>query len=194
MKFIEPIELDMARKAYDDEKTEYAIDLYEIAAKKGSVKAMESLVYEYKNNNINKAKFWIDAISRLANDNNDRAQLAMSNFFLSGVFVFMNGKNGYDFLLKSAYNGNPEAQYLLFDYHFSGIFALYGIDKSEEKACYWLLRAYKSRHPKALYEMACYYRRKANKINKVMWLLKKSAELGFRQAQDALDTVHLWIK
>jgi TPR repeat protein len=205
MNSVKPVEMELARKAYnEDGDIDAAIQFYKSAAQNNYVLAMAQLIYAYVEKwksaspNSEQRKLyeeeidcWHKEISDLALQNNRDAQLELALLYFDGALGFIDHKAGHDWLLESACNGNPEAQYSLSDHYNSGLF---GAERSEIKSRYWLLRAYKNRHPGAIYEIACRYHFKLNKPDKAMSLLKKSASLGLGQAQDALDTVHLWKK
>lgn len=193
MKYIEPIELDMAYRAYNEqEDVELAISLYEIAANKNSVEAMESLIDIYINKGIMEhGRIWIEKITQEAEDGKPDFQFALSNLHFSKNIIDANNQIGFDFLLRAATNCNPDAQHTLSGLYCSG---LYQVKRSLDRASYWLRRAYKNRHPAAIYEVACFYMNKNNGTEKALSLLKKSSDLGFYQAQDALDTKDLWMK
>lgn len=176
-------ELDDAYIAYNNEDVDTAIKLYESAARRGSILAIIQLIYIYGNYhaNNNRFDFWKNKIIKLSEYDNI-AQFGLANFYFEGVFGRVDKKAGMDNLLRSANSGYADAQYQLADLHCSG---LYDAIVSTEYASYWLRRAYKNRHPGAYYEISCYYGNNG-KNKKSEELLKKSAKLGFGQAQDIL--------
>lgn len=134
---------------------------------------------------------WIEKIIQEAENDKTDFQLALSNLHFSKNIPDANNEIGFDFLLKAAANCNSDAQYMLSSLYCSG---LYQIERSIDKASYWLRRAYKNRHPAAIYEVACFYMNEEDGIKKAMSLLRESSDLGFDQAKDALYTKNLWIK
>ena len=176
-------ELDDAYIAYNNDDIDTAIELYESAANSGSVLAIIQLIYIYSNyrNGNNRFDFWKNKIIKLAEYNNI-AKLGLANFYFEGVFGQIDNKAGMNSLLRAADSGNADAQYQLADLYCSG---LHDAPVSIEYASYWLRRAYKNRHPGAYYEISCYYEN-SGKNSKSEYLLKKSADLGFGQAQDIL--------
>lgn len=193
MKHIEPIELDMAYKAYNEQgDVELAISLYEIAARKNSIEAMESLINIYLNEGIMKnGRIWIEKIIQEAENGKPEFQLALSKLHLSKSIPDASNQMAFDFLLRAANKCNPDAQYILADLYCSG---LHQVERSTDRGSYWLRRAYKNRHPAAIYDIACFHLHKNNKKEKAMCLLKKSSDLGFNQATDALNTQNIWPK
>ncbi|TDS85110.1 tetratricopeptide repeat protein [Comamonas sp. JUb58] len=187
MKHTEPIELDMAYKAYNEQgDVELAISLYEIAAKENSIEAMEALIDIYLSKGVIKSgHVWMEKIIQEAESGKPDFQLALSKLHLSKNIPDASNQIAFDFLLKAANNCNADAQYILADLYCSG---LHQVERSTERAGYWLRRAYKNRHPAAIYDIACFHLHKNNKKEKAMCLLKKSSDLGFDQATDALNT------
>jgi len=150
------------------------------------------LIYIYLNEGmIEDSHTWINKIIQGAENDKPDFQLALSNLHFSKSIPDANNEIGFTFLLKAAANCNSDAQYTLSSLYCSG---LYQTERSIDRASYWLRRAYKNRHPAAIYEVACFYMNKYNKTEKAISLLKKSSNLGFDQAQDALDTKDLWTK
>ena len=181
-------ELDKAYKAYNENNINLAIKYYELAARKKSIAAIAELVYIFsqrENFDEMQLNFWVRKMVDAASYNSE-AQLNLSDFYFQGVLGCIDNEKGMLFLLESASNGNAEAQYQAASLYCSG---LQGVEISISNASSWLRRAYRNRHPAAFYELACFYKNKNKDTKKGLALLKKSAEMGFDQARDALNMI-----
>jgi TPR repeat protein len=197
---IKPVEMELASKAYnEDDDIDTAIEFYEIAAKKGHVLAMVQLIHIYieKWENVSsdseqrqlyeeKVDYWHQKIRALALQNDRDAQFELSIFYFWGTLGFEDHKAAYDWLLKSACNGNPEAQHELSTQHY---FSFFGVEPSKTKFRYWLLRAYKNRNKDATYQIACEYYFKLKKYEKGLSLLKKLSSSGHLEAEETLEAI-----
>lgn len=171
MKYIEPIEFDMAYKAYNEQgDVELAISLYKIFEKKNSIEAMEALIDIYLNKGVMKSgRIWIEKITPEGENGKPDFQLSLSKLHLSKNIPDASNQIAFDFLPKAENNSNSDAQYILADLYCS---VLQQIERSTDRAGYWHQRGYKNRHPAAISDIACFHLHKNNKKEKAMCLLK----------------------
>lgn len=164
----------------DDQK---AIDLYKVAAKKGSDAAERSLAgYYYRNKNYSEAKFWLE---NLAKNGDNYGMFMLGDMYEKGTGGEQNYNKAIQWYQKSANNSYLSSMFALGVLYENGR----GVSEDAEQAIYWYEKAAEKNHLDAIFNLGAMYSsgRAGNKdMEKAVYWWRKAAKLGDEVAQSNL--------
>jgi TPR repeat protein len=178
-------------EAYNRDDNITALLLMEIAAEQGDPVAClvaagwcaESDGFPAANSK--RSKYWLAKLEDLAESDNAEAQWELGMSFRFGNLLSQNTERANYWLERAVDNGYGEAQHQLAWYLETG---QYGYPIDLEAAESWYNRAFEQEHPETLYLFAIRQFIDGRPTEEALRLLRKAADMGFKQAGHVLKT------